>query len=118
MRTRRKDTAPGNKSADLGRRRLLKQAGWAAVAAACRPWLMIAADQVSPAMTRLSAYMADARGRVLPEDVVEKVKHHVLDTIASMLSGSELPPGRAAIQFARAYGERPRRSQVRYHAWR
>ncbi len=104
MRTRRKDTAPGDRSADLGRRRLLKQAGWAAVAAACRPWLMIAADQVSPAMTRLSAYMADARSRVLPEDVVEKVKHHVLDTIASMLSGSELPPGRAAIQFARAYG--------------
>src|SRR6202021_560064 len=30
--------------------------------------------------------------------------HHLLDTIASMVSGSELPPGRAAIQFARAYG--------------
>jgi 2-methylcitrate dehydratase PrpD len=90
--------------ADLGRRRLLKQAGWAMIAAACRPWLGFAADQISPAMTRLSAYMSEARNRALPEEVVEKVKHHVLDTIASMVSGSELPPGRAAIQFARAYG--------------
>ena len=55
-------------------------------------------------MAKLSAYMAEARNRALPEDVVEKVKHHVLDTIASMVSGSELPPGRAAIQFARSYG--------------
>src|SRR6202043_91408 len=28
----------------------------------------------------------------------------LLNTIASMVSGSELPPGKAAIQFARAYG--------------
>lgn len=90
--------------AALSRRRLLKQAGLAAVAAACRPLWSFAADQISPAMARLSAYMADARSRALPEDVVEKVKHHLLDTIASMVSGSELPPGRAAIQFARAYG--------------
>src|SRR5437660_8608115 len=88
---------------DLSRRRLLKQAGLVAMAAVCKPLWSFAADQISPAMARLSAYMADARGRALPEDVLEKVKHHVLDTIASMVSGSELPPGRAAIQFARAY---------------
>ena len=94
-----------DKSADLSRRRLLKQATWGLLAAAaCRPWLALAADQTSPAMAKLSAYMADARNRALPEDVVEKVKHHILDTIASMVSGSELPPGRAAIQFARSYG--------------
>jgi len=93
---------PG-RGADLSRRRLLKQAGLAAVAAASRPLWSFAVDQISPAMARLSAYMADARNRALPEDVLEKVKHHVLDTIASMVSGSNLPPGRAAIQFARAY---------------
>ena len=92
-----------DRGADLSRRRLLKQAGLALIATACRPWSVFAADQISPAMARLSAYMADARNRALPEDVVEKVKHHVLDTIASMVSGSELPPGRAAIQFARTY---------------
>jgi len=104
MRTHREAIEARASSAGLSRRRLLKQAGWAVAAAACRPWLTLAADQASPVMTRLSAYMADARNRALPEEVVEKTKHHVLDTIASMVSGSDLPPGRAAIQFARTYG--------------
>jgi len=34
--------------------------------------------------------------------VVERTKHHILDTLAAMISGSRLPPGRLAIQFARA----------------
>src|ERR1700747_2837455 len=93
-----------DRRADLSRRRIFKQAGWAMIAAACRPWLGLAADQVSLAMTKLSGYMAEARTRALPEEVIEKTKHHLLDTIASMVSGSELPPGKAAIQFARAYG--------------
>src|SRR5256884_1988296 len=42
--------------------------------------------------------------RPLPEEVVEKAKHHILDPFAAMTSGSELPPGRAALQFAQAYG--------------
>jgi len=104
MRSDRKAIEPPNSAASLSRRRLLKQAGFAIAAAASRPWLALAADQASPAMTKLSAYMADARNRALPEDIIEKTKHHVLDTIASMVSGSDLPPGRAAIQFARAYG--------------
>src|SRR4029077_10915217 len=41
--------------------------------------------------------------RPLPEKVLEQAKWHILDTIAAMISGSELPPGRAAIAFARAY---------------
>jgi 2-methylcitrate dehydratase PrpD len=48
--------------------------------------------------------MSEARGRALPEEVIEKAKHHILDTFAAMISGAELPPGRAAIQFARSYG--------------
>ena len=55
-------------------------------------------------MARLSAYMSEARNRALPEPVLEKTKHHVLDTIAAMVSGADLPPGRAAIAFARGYG--------------
>jgi len=35
---------------------------------------------------------------------VRETKHHILDTIAAMVSGSELPPGRVAFEFARAYG--------------
>jgi 2-methylcitrate dehydratase PrpD len=59
---------------------------------------------VSPVMATLSTYMTEARGRALPDEVVEKAKHHILDTLAAMVSGSELTPGRAAIKFARAYG--------------
>src|SRR5439155_17063378 len=40
----------------------------------------------------------------LPDAVIEQVKWHVLDTLAAIVSGSELEPGRAAIAFARAYG--------------
>src|SRR5215216_2438165 len=55
-------------------------------------------------MAALSTYMANARARALPDAVIEKVKHHVLDTLAAMISGAELKPGRAAISFARVYG--------------
>ena len=61
---------------------------------------------VSPLMEKLSRYMSEAAGRALPDEVVEKTKHHILDTFAAMISGSELKPGRAALQFARSYGGR------------
>ena len=104
MRSDREVVSPPDSSVKLGRRRLLEYAGAAIFAAAFRPWPGLAVEEVSPAMTRLSTYMSEARSRALPEEVVEKVKHHALDTVASMVSGSELPPGRAAIEFARAYG--------------
>jgi 2-methylcitrate dehydratase PrpD len=59
---------------------------------------------IGDVMVQLSQYMSDARARALPDDVLEKAKWHVLDTIGAMVSGSELAPGRAAIGFARAYG--------------
>jgi 2-methylcitrate dehydratase PrpD len=62
---------------------------------------------VSPIMTKLSTFMSDAAGHALPADVVEKTKHMILDTLAAMISGSELPPGRFAINFARAYKGNP-----------
>jgi len=61
-------------------------------------------QKASPIMETLSAYMSEARGRALPEEVAEKAKQHILDTLAAMISGSELPPGRTALQFARDYG--------------
>jgi 2-methylcitrate dehydratase PrpD len=59
---------------------------------------------VSPMMTRLSDYMAAAASHPLPEPVIEKTKECILDTLAAMISGSTLPPGKFAIQFARSYG--------------
>jgi 2-methylcitrate dehydratase PrpD len=109
----------------LSRRRLFKRTGLLIAAAALHPagraWAAMAglpddilgdddlpsdvrAPGVSPMMAKLSAYMSAAAGRALPEEVAEKAKQHTLDTLAAMISGSELPPGQAALKFARAYG--------------
>jgi 2-methylcitrate dehydratase PrpD len=100
---RRETWAPG-----VTRRSWMQNAAWIAAAAAF-PQIATAAAQdaspaISPVMEKLSAYMAEARNRALPDSVVQETKHHILDTIAAMVSGSELPPGRMAIEFARAYG--------------
>src|SRR5207247_10202325 len=64
----------------------------------------INAVTVSAVMQRLSMYIAQAPKKRLPPAVAEKTKHHVLDTIAAMVSGSRLPPGKRAISFARTRG--------------
>jgi 2-methylcitrate dehydratase PrpD len=61
-------------------------------------------QNVSAVMETLSTYMSEAAGRALPDEVAERTKQHTLDTLAAMISGSELHPGRTALQFARAYG--------------
>jgi 2-methylcitrate dehydratase PrpD len=86
----------------LSRRSLLQRAGWT-VAAAALPSRVFGAESISPVMAKLSTYMSEAGGRALPEEVVEKAKHHILDTFAAMISGSDLPPARAAFQFARDF---------------
>ncbi|HYN13777.1 MAG TPA: MmgE/PrpD family protein [Burkholderiales bacterium] len=55
-------------------------------------------------MRQLSAYIAQGLRKPLPARVVEKTKHHLLDTIAAMLSGSRLLPGRKATAHVRALG--------------
>jgi 2-methylcitrate dehydratase PrpD len=59
---------------------------------------------ISPVMRRLSAYVASALRRPLPPAVVEKTKHHILDTLAAMVSGSRLGPGRKAIAYVKTLG--------------
>src|SRR5712691_8987898 len=91
----------------IPRRKVLQGAGCAIAAAAFPSMRVIGGQSASPIsaiMDKLSAYMAEASGRALPGDVVEKAKQHILDTIAAMISGSEIRPGRAAIEFVRAYG--------------
>jgi 2-methylcitrate dehydratase PrpD len=59
---------------------------------------MIAPLQHISAPTRqLSEYIGGALTRTLPDAVVEKARHHILDTLAAMMSGAELKPGRLAI---------------------
>ena len=95
-----------SQSPSLSRRYLL-QRGALALCAASLPSFRLQAQAISPVMATLSAYMAAAKDRGLPPDVVEKAKHHILDTFAAMISGSELPPGRAALTLARAQAGRP-----------
>ncbi len=100
---RRETWAPG-----LTRRSWMQNAAWIAAATAF-PRIAWAATQdavpgISPVMERLSTYMAEARNRALPDNVVQETTHHIVDTIAAMVSGSELPPGRMAIKFAQDYG--------------
>lgn len=102
-------------SLPLTRRRLLEIAGLAFAAAPLPQKVAVAATSALPpqaaqetgsAMKLLSTYMSEASSRALPDEVVERTKHHILDTFAAMISGSELPPGRAALEFARSYGGR------------
>ena len=85
----------------LDRRSMLRTTASAA-AAVLVPCRVIAAEAVSATMATLSAYMGGAGARALPDAVTEQAKLHVLDTFAAMISGSTLPPGHAAFQFARA----------------
>src|SRR5882762_5085669 len=97
-----------NGGTNLTRRSVLQRAAWITAAAAFPRvpgyGAVMAAQDVSPVMVKLSTYMADARNTELPDKVVQDATHHILDTVAAMVSGSELPPGRDAIQFARNYG--------------
>src|ERR1041385_600597 len=86
----------------LNRREMLSSAAGGLLAATLAKAQTPAAS-AGPIMTRLSTFMSAAAGAKLPPDVVEKTKHMILDTLAAMISGSELPPGRFAINFARAY---------------
>jgi 2-methylcitrate dehydratase PrpD len=57
-----------------------------------------------PIMSALSAYMSAADTRALPAEITEHAKYHLLDTLASMISGSELAPGQAAQRYIRERG--------------
>jgi 2-methylcitrate dehydratase PrpD len=60
--------------------------------------------EISPLMQEVAAYIAGALKRPLPGEVVEKTKHHVLDTLAAMVSGSRLLPGKKAIGYVKTLG--------------
>ena len=117
-RDRNADWKKREKGRTLTRRSLLQSTGLA-LAASALPSPARAARPPSPAslglangpgasggsvIATLSTYMSEARDRALPDEVAEQAKHHILDTLAAMISGSELLPGRQAIKFARSYG--------------
>lgn len=59
----------------------------------------------------VSSYVAKSGEVELPAEVVEKAKHHILDTLAAIVSGSELKPGELAIKYAKSQAG-PKEAQV------
>src|SRR6516164_6519651 len=121
MRRTSDDKAAMGNSRDLTRRGLFQRAGLTLATSVFSPALAsaLAPAQAShreaasaalvespatPVMERLSKHMGEASSRALPDDVVERAKEHILDTLAAMVSGADLLPGRSAIEFVRAYG--------------
>jgi 2-methylcitrate dehydratase PrpD len=72
---------------------------------------MAQTETISAPVRTLSRYIAAALGTPLPDDVVTIAKHRILDTLAAMISGAQLVPGRAAIKFVRGEGG-PKRCTV------
>ena len=55
-------------------------------------------------MEKLIDYVGKARASELPPEVLTKTKHHILDTLAAMISGATLKPGEMAYKYARLHG--------------
>ena len=63
--------------------------------------------EVGLVMKKLSTYMAGALEEAVPTAVAEKAKHHILDTLGAMVSGTRLRPGQFAIRYIRKQGGLP-----------
>lgn len=88
----------------MNRRGVLRMSATTAAGIALSPARLFAqASGPVPEMSALSAYMSAAGARALPAEAAEHAKHHLLDTLASMISGSELLPGQAALRFVRSH---------------
>src|SRR5476649_1346958 len=93
----------------MNRRNILGMTASTAIGLALAPAHIFAqGSPPGPEMSALSAYMSAARTRALPAEVAEHAKHHLLDTLASMISGSELLPGQAAQRYIRSHGGKGR----------
>lgn len=60
--------------------------------------------EVTAVTHALSLYLSEALERDVPADVAEKGKHHLIDTLAAMISGSRLHPGEMTIKYVRTLG--------------
>src|ERR1700676_2568389 len=115
MRHSRESLIEARRGAAMTRRQIIRLGGLSSALAISSGFVQAAEflfpdetnSKVSEIMQQLSAYMAAAATHALPEEVSEKAKQHILDTFAAMISGAGLVPGRAALEFARAYGGKP-----------
>jgi 2-methylcitrate dehydratase PrpD len=94
-------------------RRLLLQGSIAAALAAAMPVRAQSGEtgakpgEVSPVMRAVSNYIVGAAQKPLPDAAAEATRHHLLDTLAAMVSGSHLLAGRKAIAYVKMQGGAP-----------
>ena len=62
---------------------------------------------VSPITMAVSDYIAMATRKAIPEAAMEATKHHLLDTIGAMVSGTHLLAGQRAIAYVATQGGTP-----------
>lgn len=114
-----------NQASKLTRRRILQTAGGLLAAAAIPAERLTSAalppgqeSAKSPAgpmgdlTGQIARYMVEARDRDLPLNIATEGKHHILDTLGAMVSGSKLKPGEMAIAYVRALGGTPESSVI------
>ncbi len=58
-------------------------------------------------MDEVAGYVATALQRPLPPEVAEKTKHHLLDTLSAIASGSRMLPGQMGRKYAESVGGTP-----------
>jgi len=61
-------------------------------------------NQITPMTRALSEYISAAATRDLPPAVIEKTGHHILDSLAAIISGSRLRAGELAINYVKRLG--------------
>jgi 2-methylcitrate dehydratase PrpD len=66
----------------------------------------------SPLARALSEYITGAADRPLPPAVAEKTRHHVLDTLAAIISGSRLKAGKLATGYVARFAGTPEASVI------
>lgn len=67
---------------------------------------------ISPVTTALCEYVAATLDRDMPPEVIAKTKLHTLDTIAAMVSGSQLKAGKLAARYVDSLGGKPQATVV------
>jgi 2-methylcitrate dehydratase PrpD len=112
----------GSSSAFTRRRMLQGAGGWIAASAIpakglASPVLFFpqgspkaAAAPAADFTGQLARYMVEVRDGNLPPNVALEGKHHILDTLGAMISGTHLKPGEMAIAYVRAQGGTPEAS--------
>src|ERR1700730_18492708 len=93
-----------NSRVSMNRRHLLRMTATTAMVLGLPARVFAQTSGPGPIMSALSAYMSAAGTRALPAEITEHAKYHLLDTLASMISGSELAPGQAAQRYIRERG--------------